>query len=293
MLKIFLAILFIPLFYAAQELNAVVNVNFEQVSTVYKEKLSGFADAVQNYLNSNKFTGSTWEGERIDCSFNIYIMSGSGEYSYTAKAVITSQRPIYGSEGNTLMFQVLDDKWSFKYEKNQSNFYDPLTFDAWRSFLDFYALTIIGLDADTYEMHGGTDLFRQAYNICILGANSVNSEGWNLERGRYNKRALIEDLSGSVFHQFREDVFNYHYNGLDILHRKREAGMKNMFKLISNLDKIREQLSRAILTKVFFDAKHKELIEIFKDEEDKSSIFKVLKRVDPNHISKYNEVSDD
>ena len=62
-----------------------------------------------------------------------------------------------------------------------------------------------------------------------------------------------------------------------------------MAKLIINLEKIRDQIdTRSVLMKVFFDAKAGEFVEYLKNYPDKS-IFISLKRLDPQHITKYDE----
>ena len=68
-----------------------------------------------------------------------------------------------------------------------------------------------------------------------------------------------------------------------------ETGIKNIVKLITNVDAVRERLdSRSVLLKVFFDAKVGELGGILKNYPDKE-IFNTLKKVDPFHIAKYAE----
>ena len=109
----------------SQELQATVQINFEQLQTVYKENLVSFKNQLEEYLNSTKFTGGNWEWDRIQCNFNIFFSSASNETNYTAQVVITSSRPIEGSDKRSLMLSVMDNKWSFLYEKDQSMYYNP------------------------------------------------------------------------------------------------------------------------------------------------------------------------
>jgi hypothetical protein len=290
---IFLLFIFVSNLTYGQELKAKVTVNYEQLETPAKERLESFGQVVEDYLNNNNFAGVSWEGEQIECNFSIFFTS-AGETSYTAQIVITSQRPVYQSEKKSLMLLVQDPNWSFVYEQNQPLYFDANTFDPLVSFLDYYALVIIGLDMDSYDPHqGGTEFFNKASDIAILGSNSAYSTGWALETSTFNKRGLVEDLLRANFEQFRNDFCDYHYNGLDMMREDKEYAMKNIVKLVTNLDGIYNKISRMnVLMRVFFDAKHKEIFGLLQDYPDKS-VLRLLKKIDPSHISTYDEGLED
>jgi hypothetical protein len=276
----------------AQELNADVTVNYDQLKSASKDKLEDFERVIEDYLNNNKFAGDNWEGDPINCNFSIFFTS-AGETAYGAQVVITSQRPVYNSENSSLMLLVQDANWNFNYEPNQTLYYNPKEFDPFVSFLDYYALVIIGIDMDSYAPLGGSEYFTQASDIAMLGSNSGQSKGWALETSSFNKRGLVEDLLRSNFQQFRIDVYDYHYNGLDIMNEDPETAITNIVKLVTNLDGIYDKISRMnVLMRVFFDTKHKEIYGLLKNYEDKS-IFKLLKRIDPSHISTYEQAFED
>ena len=290
MKKIFLVLFFFPLFIFGQELNATVTVNVDQLPSQYKEKLNGFAQTVQEYLNGNHYAVEGWEGDKIDCSFNIFFLTGSGDVNYTAQAVITSTRPIYNSQKSSLMLNIMDDKWSFSYEQGQSMNFDLNTFDGFKSFLDFYALVIIGVDADSYDPFGGSPYFSKAIELSVLGASSTKSKGWFVQSSAYNRRVYVNDLMDSKLQQFRKDFFNYHYNGLDLLFsgpKFKPIGQKNMAKLIIDLYNNKMiNPTRNVVLNVFFNAKAGEIAENLADYPDKS-IFNKLIKINPSNSAKY------
>ncbi|PKL83780.1 MAG: hypothetical protein CVV24_03435 [Ignavibacteriae bacterium HGW-Ignavibacteriae-3] len=294
MKKIIILIIFLMMFPAliqAQELDATVTINVEQLQTASRERLNTFAMQVQDYLNNAKFTRKPWQGDKIKCFFNIFFTASNDETSYTAQMVIASQRPIQESKLSSLIMSVMDNSWSFKYEKNQAMYFNQSDFDPLTSFLDYYAYLIIGLDADSYGPLDGTEYFQKALDIVVKGASSSSSKGWQLESASYNRRALIDNLLNAKYQVFRQDYFEYHYNGLDLFYAKgqRQTALNNMVKLIRNLEKNKDQFdSRSVLLKVFFDAKAGEFSEYLKTYPDKS-IFTSLKRIDPSHTSKYDE----
>jgi len=98
----------------SQELNCRVTVNYESIPVVNRELLADFSRTIEDYLNKTRFTDK-WEGDKINCSFNIFFIGASSDVNYTAQAVITSQRPIYQSAKNSLMLSINDAQWSFVY----------------------------------------------------------------------------------------------------------------------------------------------------------------------------------
>ena len=294
-MKKILSIIFILISFStiySQELDATVQINSEQLQSVYKENLEVFKMQIEDYLNNTKFTGENWDWPRIKCSFNIFFTSASNENNYSAQVVVNSSRLIEGAENRSLMLNIMDNKWSFLYEKNQSIYYDPTVFNALTSFLDFYALVIIGMDSDTYEPFGGTVALQEAMRITVLGGSTGYSDSWGTSSSSYNKRGFIEDATSAGFQQFRQDIYDYHYNGLDILYRDKGAAQKSFVKLINNLAKLKKKTNRrSPFINAFFDAKSKEIIANLSDYPDKS-IFAKLQKIDPAHTSKYIEAEE-
>ena len=295
MKKLTLFLMLFPVLLFGQELSATVTVNYEQLPTASRERLTDFSQQVEAYLNSTKFSEADWSWEKIKCNFTIFFISASDETNYTAQVVITSQRPVENSIKNLLMVKIQDPKWKFKFEPNQSMYFFPNEFEPLTSFLDFYAFLIIGFDSDSYgpEPLGGSEFFSKAYDTAILGASSQFSDGWELSGSAYNKRALVNDLTNEKFQQFRIDYMNYHFYGIDLYAKNKKAAQKNIYKLIEHLAEKRDQIDpRSVLLKIFFDAKSGEILEYMRDYPDKT-VFELLKRLDPPRITKYNEVLDE
>ena len=276
----------------SQELEATVQINTEQLQTVYKENLEVFQAQIEDYLNNTKFTGANWEWPKIKCSFNMFFTAGKNETNYTVQVVINSTRTVEESENQSLMLNIMDDKWSFQYEKNQSIYYEPTTFNALTSFLDFYALVIIGMDADSFEPFAGTAFFQEAMRIAVLGGSTGYNDSWGTSSSSYNKRGFIEDATSAAFQRFRQDIFDYHYNGIDIFSRDRDEAYKSFVKLVDNLAKLQKMTNRrSPFINAFFDAKSGELISYLEDYSDRSVFTKLIK-IDPAHTTKYIEAEE-
>lgn len=287
MRKVLFLLLVIPFFAIAQELNCTVTLNTNNIAASDRSKLDGFQQAVSDYLNKTAFTNN-WSGYKITCSMNILIRTVSGDNSFTAQAVVSSQRPIYKSSDNSLVLKINDNNWSFTYNKGQSFYADQNTFNSLTSFLDFYADIIIGFDMDTWERMGGTKYFNKAYNIVTLASSSSNSTGWTATSGSgYSRGGLVSDLLDEKYKPFREAIYDYYF-GIDIYPQNKSIGQQKIVSLINTLNQMRNKIDLSSpLMNVFFDAKSAEIAERLTSYPDKS-IFIILRRIDPAHIARYN-----
>ncbi len=189
------------------------------------------------------------------------------------------------------MLNILDNSWSFRYEKNQAMYFNQADFDPLLNFLDYYAYVIVGFDMDSYYPLGGTDFFNKALDITVRGAQSKFADGWQAQSSAYSRRGLVDNLLNAKYQQFRQDYFDYHYNGIDLFNNPntRKQATANIVKLITNLANVRNKIeARSVLLKVFFDAKSGEITEYLKNYSDKS-IFETLRKIDPPHTAKYDE----
>jgi len=290
MKKLFVIVLLFTTYNFAQELNCTVTVNYQNLPVKNRDLLTDFKNVIEGYMNTTRFTNLSWDGDKIDCSLNIFFIGASSDVDYTAQIVVVSQRPIYKSTRNSLMLTINDGKWSFKYEVGQSMYanldaYDPLT-----SLLDYYALIIIGFDMDTWEEYGGTPFFRKAYDIVNLAQSGGSRSGWEPSSSTYNRWGLVNDLLSEKYSKFRSAIFDYHY-GLDIFSQNKEIGQAKMVEPIDVLWDIykKDGVIKSVFVKVWFDAKFGEITDHLKDYPDKS-IFNKLKKIDPSHTGRYSTV---
>ncbi len=290
MKKMIFILLLIPFeMIFSQEIAAKISVNFESLQIEYREKLINFASQIEDYINKNKWTDIKWEGPRIPVSIQIYFKSGNPSNRYSAQVVISSQRPIYQSEKSTLMLKLIDPNWEFNYEKNQVLLFNPSLFEPLTGFINYYIYIILGIDSDSYEEFGGTRFFNQALSIAYQGASSSFSSGWASGDASFNRLDFVSEYLNEKFQNFRKAFFDYHYNGLDLANEDSSMPEKKLLNFIKVIEDLRKKVfSRSILLKVFFDTKYLEFCEILKNYSDKS-IFERLKRIDPAHISTYNE----
>jgi len=287
MKTILLILLLIPTYLFPQELNCNVIVNFQNVPVKNRELLSDFKNVVENYMNSTRFTNINWDGDKIDCSLNIFFISAGSDISYSAQVVVVSQRPVFQSTRNSALITLNDAEWSFNYEVGQSMYANFDAFDPLTSLLDFYALVIIGFDMDTWEEFGGTPYFNKAFDIVNLASNSNNKTGWQPSSKLYSRWGLVSDAMNEKYAAFRSDIFDYHY-GIDIFAQNKEVGQAKIVELIDGLYELLERtgIIKSVFIQTFFNAKFGEIADHLEDYPDKT-IFTKLKKIDPSHAGRY------
>lgn len=273
----------------AQELNCKVIINVDNLPANNREILIDFASVIESYMNTTQFTDQAWDGQRIDCSLNIFFTSSSGDNDYSAQVVVVSTRPIYKSDRQSPMLTINDPTWSFRYVKNQALYPNQSTFDPISSFLDYYANIIIGFDWDTWADLGGTPYYKKAFDIVNLGANSGNSKGWERSNANFSRWGLCEDLLNDKYRAFREAFFVYHY-GVDEYQVNKKSAQDKIVDLINVLTNMKNKMDiNSVLMRLFFDAKNGELVQLLKGYPD-PSVFEKLKKIDPPHAGKYNDL---
>ena len=271
----------------SQELNCTVTVNMDNIPNSNRHLLDGFSQSVSNYMNKTRFSNSDWQNDKINCGLNIFMITATSDGKFTAQVVVTSQRPVYQTNKNSLMLSINDGQWSFAYQNGQGLFPDQSTFDPLTSFLDYYAYIIIGFNEDSWNEFGGTPYFNRAIGISNLAITSNYAKSWARNPGSYSKAGLIEDLLNDKYRPFREAFYQYYY-GIDYYEVNKLKGQEKIIQTIKMISSLKDKIDFAsVLLKTFFDAHSGEIVEYLKDYPDKN-IFLTLVQIDPSHIAKYN-----
>lgn len=274
----------------AQELNCKVTVNYEGLAVNNRELLIDFGNVVESYMNTTQFTSEQWDGLKIDCALTIFFTGAANETDYSAQVVIVSTRPVFRSTRQTPMLTISDANWSFRYVPNQALYANQATFDPLTSFLDFYANIIIGFDWETWAELGGTPYFKKAFDILNLSVSSPYKKGWEQSSASYSKWGLCNDLLNDRYRSFREAFYEYHY-GVDEYQIRKKDGQDKLVNMITVMEDMQKKvgIANSVLIKQFFDTKNGEFVELLRDYPD-NAVFARLKKIDPSHATKYDEV---
>lgn len=254
----------------AQELDANAIVNIERLERDQAIELRTMANDVRTYLNSQRYTNTDWEGEKIPVDVNIWVLGRSGN-RFSARVAIVSKRLVNNQPGTgAAMLRVNDQQWMFEWNFSPTLSFQSTRYDEFTSVLDFYMLLAIGLDMDTYEDLGGTDAFRLAQQIAQLG-NAAGVEAFKTfyQPGEFTRMSLVNEMLDLRYQGFRRLLFDYH-EGIDMVATNKMEGQKAVAAVLAEIARFkREKISnRSVFLQAFFDAKHMELADVFKGVKD-------------------------
>lgn len=258
-----LVFFFFGLTLSAQELNCEVVVNAEQTGQTNLQVFKTLERSIAEFLNQTTWTNKEYENhERINCSVFINITGFENE-TFSGTIQVQSSRPIYGSTMISPVFNFNDEQFSFTYREFEPLNYSQNSYSSnLVSVLSFYVYTILGLDADTFAPEGGTQYYEEANRI-VNTAQQGNMNGWKGTDGSRSRYRLNADLLSNAFVDFRETLYTYHREGLDVMHKNPAAGKKAIVGSIENLNSLNNSRPNSLLMRVFFDAKALEIEEIF------------------------------
>lgn len=287
-------LLFCVGFAQSQELNCIVVLNAEQTGRSDLQIFKTLERELTEFMNRTQWANENYkQQELIDCSINIIINSiSSGNNLFEASIQVQSSRPVYNSNYDTPVFNFNDRQFNFEYTEFQPLNYNPNEFQSnLVSVLAFYAYTIIGLDASTFELNGGEPFFVEARRI-VNTAQQSNFQGWNATDGTQSRFRLNEDLLSPNFRSFNEILYAYHRTGLDYFAENQKESKQSMAVTLSLFKDLNNRRPNNFLSRVFFDAKAEEIASIYSDGPQVSitELVDTLNRVAPTKSTFWRQI---
>jgi hypothetical protein len=290
MRKIF-SILFVCLFSSvySQELNCKVVVNYDKITNTNNQIFKSLETSLSEFVNKTVWTEKSYKpNEKINCSMFITLNSYDSN-NFEASIQVQSSRPVFNSSFTTPVLNINDTDFNFQYVEFQNLFYNPNTYESnLISTIAFYSYMILGLDAETFELNSGTEYFQSAQQILNLAAPSGGT-GWSQTSKTNNRFYLITDILSTTFKPIRETLFQYHFNGLDMMSKDLKSSKEVILSSLKNINGLHQIRPNAYLTRVFFDAKADEIVSIFTAGPTVSldGLVDDLSRVSPTNSSKW------
>jgi hypothetical protein len=292
--RIFILILVIISFGArAQELNCSVTINATQIPTSERGVFKDMKNAVEQFMNGRKWTNDTYKThEKINCNLLITITKMPAIGSFSASVQVRSSRPVYNSGYSSLMFNFADRDWEFEYIESMPLEYNDNTFTSnLTSMLAVYAYLIIGIDYDSFSELGGTPFYQRALNV-VNNAQQSNMAGWQAQGSNRNRYWIVENLNNPQMTDLRKAIYAYHRLGLDTFESAPDKSREAILKGLRDIKKIRDINPNAVLIISFFDAKGKELANIFSEGnvQHRREAYDIITAIDPSNRSNYDKM---
>lgn len=278
----------------SQELNCIVSINIgPKIQTSDQGVFRDMKNALQQFLNTRKWTNDSYQPhEKINCSIRLNINSMPNIGVFSASVQVQSARPVYNSNYTSLMLNFADRDWEFEYIESQPLEYNDNAFTTnLTSMLAFYAYMIIGMDYDSFSELGGTPYFQKALTV-VNNAQSSNRPGWQALGSNRNRYWLAENFINSQMNDVRKSIYSYHRLGLDVFEKTPDQSREIILKGLKDLKKARDINPNAILIISFFDAKSKELANIFSAGllPIRREAYDLIVAMDPSNRSNYDKI---
>lgn len=261
-----------------QRLKSNVTITIQNLPLEKQEKLSGFQEVITNYVNNYE-----WANEGIDVelplSMQIFFEADFGtsfEDRYRIQILVS----------NNSDAQYFDKRCLMEYQTGEIPSHSDNTWDSLTSLLDFYIYLILGEEMDKFGYLMGTPYFEKAKTIAEQAKFGMGRfiEGWDL------RNELILDILSDKNLKFRE-MKDFYFYGYYFTEEDPVKARKYCKAAVDMIEEILDESPEHEKSKKFLAAHYIELIELFKDAEDKE-IFEQLSRLDPEHKDIYKEYLD-
>ncbi|TAE75828.1 MAG: DUF4835 family protein [Bacteroidetes bacterium] len=281
-----------PIF--AQELNCAVTVDATRLNTAQVSEKAIFVNLEKNirqFMIDREWTTDQFKRgvEQITCKILITVTEAPSQNSFKATAQLVSSRPVYGTNYESPLLNFNDRSFNFDYVTDQplifndNNFTTNLT-----SVLAFYAYSVLALDYDSFSRGGGNPYIEKMFNVVNV-AQASGDEGWSKTQNQVNRYWLAENLQNQIMTPFREGLYDYHRKGMDLLLTKPDEARNNIVKSLEALKEVNRLKPSSTLLNVYFDAKNREIVDIFRESsaELKQKVRLIVVNLDPANAIKY------
>jgi hypothetical protein len=269
-------------------------VNDSRIVGMNKQVFSDMQRNIAEFINTTKWTTDAFKNqERIDCQMNIVINQASSN-EYEASIQVQYTRPVYKSNYTTTLFNYNDEDFRFQYTEFQQLQFNENTFtDNLTSVLAFYAYLILGLDYDSYSALGGTPYFNKAQNIVNNAQGAVTAySGWNAQGSLINRYWIMNNLTNSAYTPLRQAVYDYHRQGLDLMHNDTQRGREGIIKALKSVQRVQRERPGSAFQRIFMSGKADELVGMYTKALpfEKGQILPILNEIDPSNSLKYGRI---
>ena len=276
----------------AQELNCSVIVNSDLIDQTNKQIFNTLERSLNDFVNKNKWTNKNYTTqEQITCSMLITVSSYESD-RFTATLQVQAGRPVYNSSYQSPVFNYQDKQFNFEYLEFQPLFYNPNSFNSnLVSVITYYVYIILGIDADTFALNGGTPYYEKARDIVNLAQGS-GYLGWQQIDGNRTRWELTDNLLSDTFREYRMVMYNYHRLGMDRMEKNAVLTKTAVIGSMQLFERLVSRRPNALLLQIFFDAKADEIKNIFSGgpKVDVVRLKESLNKVAPFYASSWNEI---
>ena len=279
----------------AQELNAKVNVNYSQLENTKTDIFPKLQTTIEEFLNNHKWTEIAYrDNEKIQCTFNLTINEYNiNENTLKCTLLMSSNRPVFNSNYNTVCYSVNDREFVFKFsEFDQLEYQENQIDNNLVALLAYYAYMIIGMDLDSMTPKGGTACFHTAENIVSAGQN-LEFPGWKAFSDNGNRFGLLNDYMDGSMEPLRDFQYIYHRKGLDQMAENPDTARAVITEGLDLLLQAYKAKNMNKIAQLFTEYKRPELVNIYSGKgtpEEKNKAYDVLFTIDASQELEWQKI---
>ena len=295
-LAFFLSLLLMVASAEAQELQAKVTINRQQVQGTDASVFENLQQTLEQFMNERQWTALQFqENERIVVNFNITVSKyDASQNRFTATALIQANRPVYNSAYTTTLYNNTDRNFNFDFAQfDQLNFNEESVDNQLTALFAYYAYLIIGLNLDSFSPMGGTDVLQRCMNL-VNNCQDLGFPGWKSFEDSRNRFAIINDYLDEAMKPFRQLQYDYYRTGLDEMAQNVERGRTNVTTALENdLKKAHEDKPLSLLPQIWTDYKKDELANIYKGkgtQKEKESVYDILFSINASQNNSWEKI---
>lgn len=268
---------------SAQELNVTVKVHAQALDGTHKQLFASLEEAMHTFIKGHRWSDfPNKPNEKIDCTFTLLITDALSAGSFRGELYVQSRKLTGISSRMTPMLNIRDKQFEFDYTA-----YLPLSFDLYAvrdnltATIAFYVYLILGLDADSEALLGGTPFYRAMEQVAI-SARSYGWRGWESERSSRSRSVMANTFNEGYGEAFRKMWFRYHTWGRDRLSTAVEGGEDGV-AVVTELALLHDEQPASVLIPLFGDAKLDELTQLLStaNVKEKQKAYQTLREIYP------------
>lgn len=281
----------------AQELDARVSINHQQVEGTNVSVFETLEQDLASLINERQWTELQFgRNERISCNFSITVKKyDDAEGIFNCTLNVSATRPVYNSAYTTTVYSNVDGAFDFAYKEfDKLEFRKDIIDNDLTALVAYYVYLIIGADMDTFSPKGGTPYLQTALDI-VNNAQSltVSSKGWKPFDDGKNRHGIINDWLDGGMEPFREMLYKYHREGLDLMVENSERARSNITEALELLQTARENKSMSMLPQFWSEFKGDEIVNIYQGhatQKEKDFIVDLFEKINPSKTSQWNKI---
>jgi len=290
----------------AQELLTSISISTEQLqldqqrggSQVYAE----LQRTMQEFMNGRRWSSDNFATEeKIKLNINLLLTKSSAQGDIEATARIQVLRPVFGTSYESVLLNLVDKNFNFKYQLGTPITYNDNSFsDNLSSMMAFYAYLGLTYSYDSFgttggdtfvqklnNPRGGEPFVQKLNNLTNLAQNS--GSGWGVISDVRSRMGVSENLINQNLQPMRDVYYDYHRVYLDKMSENPDAARKGMLEILKSIRQINSLRPGAASIRVFFDAKSEEIISLLDEAlpAERQQAFTYLSTLDPIRTEAY------